>query len=111
MTAHVIKEENIVLFLGKTEVGKSTIIHFLGGFKLKEIQVIGLNHIHPVQIKNPNLRSETQFITPVRVYFEDIGRYSNESIVLCDSPSFEDTNGPEIDIANDWIFSLGKAKK
>ncbi|CAF4054930.1 unnamed protein product [Adineta steineri] len=48
----------------------------------------------------PFARSETQCIAPVRVYFKDIGGYSNESIVLCDSPGFEDTSGPEVDIAN-----------
>ncbi|CAF4659979.1 unnamed protein product, partial [Rotaria sp. Silwood2] len=107
-TAHLIKGEDIILLLGGTGAGKSTTIHFLGGSLLKEIKVTGLNHIHPVEIKNPDLkkitttpfaRSETQCITPVRIYFRDIGGSYNESIILCDTPGFEDTHGPEVDIA------------
>ncbi|CAF4184508.1 unnamed protein product, partial [Rotaria sordida] len=108
-TAHLIKGEDIILLLGGTGAGKSTTIHFLGGSLLKEIKVTGLNHIHPVRIKNPDLkkitttpfaRSQTQCITPVRIYFRDVGGSYNESIILCDTPGFEDTHGPEVDIAN-----------
>ncbi|CAF3393714.1 unnamed protein product, partial [Rotaria socialis] len=107
--ARLIKDEDVILLLGKTGVGKSTTIHFFGGSELREVKVTGLNHIHPVEIRNPDLkqiittpysRSETRCITPVRVYFKDVGGYSNESIIICDTPGFEDTNGPEVDIAN-----------
>ncbi|CAF4463204.1 unnamed protein product, partial [Rotaria sp. Silwood2] len=108
-TAQLVRGEDIILLLGGTGAGKSTTIHFLGGSQLKEIKVSGLNHIHPVEIRNPDLkkisttpfaRSETRCIIPVRVHFKDVGGYSNESIVLCDSPGFEDTSGSEVDIAN-----------
>ncbi|CAF4609528.1 unnamed protein product, partial [Rotaria magnacalcarata] len=45
-------------------------------------------------------KSITRCITPVTVYFKDIGAYGQDSIILCDSPGFGDTNGPEVDIAN-----------
>ncbi|CAF4023766.1 unnamed protein product [Rotaria sp. Silwood1] len=108
-TARLINGEDIILLLGGTGTGKSTTIHFLGGSRLKEITVAGLNHIHPVEIRNPDLkkiittpfaRSETRCIIPVRLCFKDIGGCSNASVLLCDSPGFEDTSGPEVDVAN-----------
>ncbi|CAF5099645.1 unnamed protein product [Rotaria sp. Silwood1] len=72
-------------------------------------QVKGLNHIHPAEIRNPDLkkvtttpfaRSETRCITPVTVNFKDVGGYDDRIFVLCDSPGFEDTSGSEVDIAN-----------
>ncbi|CAF2869073.1 unnamed protein product [Rotaria sp. Silwood2] len=76
-----------------------------------ETKVKGLNHIavDPASIKNLDLKnvttspfaqSETRYITPVRVNFKDVGAFSKGNIVLCDSPGFEDTGGPEVDIAN-----------
>ncbi|CAF3259094.1 unnamed protein product, partial [Rotaria sp. Silwood2] len=84
-TARAIKNKDIIFFLGLTGSGKSTTIHFLAGSKMIETKVKGLNHIAPL-IKIINL--------------EDINGSSKESVILCDSPGFEDTSGPEIDIAN-----------
>jgi hypothetical protein len=71
--------------------------------------VNALKHITPTEIKNaalknitsaPFAQSVTRYIEPVEVNFEDIGDTTDGSIILCDSPSFEDTSGPEVDIAN-----------
>ncbi|CAF4052384.1 unnamed protein product [Rotaria sp. Silwood1] len=76
---------------------------------MAETNVKGLNHIAPTQIKNPDLqkittspfaRSETRYMTPVTMNFRDVNSFKTDSIILCDSPGFEDTNGAEIDIAN-----------
>ncbi|CAF2749764.1 unnamed protein product [Rotaria sp. Silwood2] len=108
-TAHTIKNKDIIFFLGGTGSGKSTTIHFLAGSKMIENKVTGLNHLSLVEINNPDLkhittspfaRSETRYITSVKVNFDDVGRFTRESIILCDSPGFEDTSGPEVDIAN-----------
>ncbi|CAF3535937.1 unnamed protein product [Rotaria sp. Silwood1] len=107
--AHLIKDKNIILFLGETGSGKSTTIHFLAGSQMKHIVVNGLNHITPINIKNSDLkkvttspfaRSETRYITTVTVNFKHIGGFTDGDIILCDTPGFEDTNGPEVDIAN-----------
>ncbi|CAF4419288.1 unnamed protein product, partial [Rotaria magnacalcarata] len=72
-------------------------------------EINGLNHIEPTEIKNVDLKrivtapfakSITRCITQVTVYFKDIDAYGQDSIILCDSPDFGDTNGPEVDIAN-----------
>ncbi|CAF2961828.1 unnamed protein product [Rotaria sp. Silwood2] len=48
----------------------------------------------------PFAKSVTQYITSVSFKPEDVGIYSSNSIILCDSPGFYDTRGPEVDIAN-----------
>jgi len=109
--AKLLKDQNVILFLGGTGSGKSTTIHFLAGSKMIETKMKGLNHIavDPASVKSPDLKnitispfaqSETRYITPVRVNFKDVGAFSKGSVVLCDSPGFEDTSGPEVDIAN-----------
>lgn len=106
-----LRGKKVVLFLGETGSGKSTTIHFLAGSKMIETKMEGLTHIGPdlssikdSQLKDvtstPFAESVTRYITPVTVNFEDVGSYSTGSIVLCDSPGFEDTGGPEVDIAN-----------
>ncbi|CAF1341009.1 unnamed protein product [Rotaria sp. Silwood1] len=107
--AHLIKDKNIILFLGETGSGKSTTIHFLAGSQMQPVIVNGLNHITPINIRNPDLkkvttspfaRSETRYITTVTVNFKHVGGFTDGDIILCDTPGFEDTNGPEVDIAN-----------
>ncbi|CAF3393328.1 unnamed protein product, partial [Rotaria sp. Silwood2] len=92
--ANLIKDKEIIFFLGSKMIKK---------------EINGLNHIEPTEIKNVDLKrivtapfakSITRCITPVTVYFKDIGAYGQDSIILCDSPGFGDTNGPEVDIAN-----------
>ena len=108
-TAQLIKNKDVLLFLGDTGSGKSTAIHFLGGSKMNATEVNGLNHIAPVKIRNSDLREIktapntvgiTRYITPVKVNLKDVGVDSNDSIVLCDSPGLGDTTRPEVDIAN-----------
>lgn len=107
--AELIKNKDIIFLLGGTGSGKSTTIHFLAGSTMTATKVGGLNHITATNFKSPDLqyvtsspfaRSETRCITPVTVKFEDVGLLRSGSIILCDTPGFEDTNGPEVDIAN-----------
>ncbi|CAF4640605.1 unnamed protein product [Rotaria socialis] len=108
-TTHLIEGKDIILFLGETGAGKSTAIHFFAGSTMTRVKVNGLNHISPTNIQNPELqrvvtspfaRSETRYITSVEVNYRSVGASTNGSIILCDTPGFEDTNGPEVDIAN-----------
>ncbi|CAF1394740.1 unnamed protein product [Adineta steineri] len=107
--AKLIEDKNIILLIGGTGAGKSTTIHFLGGSTMSETVVNGMNHIAPVIIKNldlkniataPSATSVTRYISPVTVNFKDIGGRGDDGVILCDSPGFEDTSGPEVDIAN-----------
>ena len=107
--AHLIQGKDIILFLGETGAGKSTAIHFFAGSTMKRVKVNGLHHITPTNVINPELkrvttspfaRSETRYITSVEVNYRSVGGSTNGSIILCDTPGFGDTNGPEVDIAN-----------
>ena len=107
--AQLIRDREIIFFLGVSGSGKSTTIHFLAGSEMIQTTVNGLTHIAPHEVRNPDLRnvttspfaqSETRYITPVTVNIQDVGGFNSGSIILCDSPGFEDTNGPEVDIAN-----------
>lgn len=106
-----IRNKDIILFLGPTGSGKSTTVHFLCGSKMERIKKFGLNHIEATENKknpsiiqsiksSPLMRSETKHIAVVEVQYVDAGLTKKGSIFLCDSPGFEDTNGPEVDIAN-----------
>jgi energy-coupling factor transporter ATP-binding protein EcfA2 len=107
-----LKGKDVVLFLGPTGSGKSTTVHFLAGSKMEKREKYGIkHHIEPVENENnPNLlsriktsplaQSETQFITSTEIDLKSIGLKKSGSICLCDTPDFEDTNGPEVNIVN-----------
>ncbi|CAF0744473.1 unnamed protein product [Adineta steineri] len=107
--ADLVKNKEVMLFLGDTGSGKSTAIHFFSGSKMIEQEIAGLDHITPTEIHNhqllkitttPFTKSETRYIIPVTVSFKDVGAFTDGSIILCDSPGFKDTHGAEVDIAN-----------
>ncbi|ETO08112.1 hypothetical protein RFI_29278 [Reticulomyxa filosa] len=108
--ANTIQNQNVILLLGGTGAGKSTLIHFLAGSTMKEQIVDGVRHIAPVQIKNKALanvrtsakaESETRYITAVPINLKGMNILVDiDSVVLCDTPGFEDTSGPEVDVAN-----------
>ncbi|CAF1643132.1 unnamed protein product [Rotaria sp. Silwood1] len=115
-TAELIRNKDIVLLIGVTGCGKSTTVQFLAGAKMKETKVAivpgkFLDHIEMCEpIKNPGLihittspycRSETRYVVPVTVSLQDIfGLDDTGEIIFCDTPGFDDTSGPEVDIAN-----------
>lgn len=101
----MINGKYIYLLLGLTGAGKSTTLHFLCGSKMENCIVNGMPHIGPVKINNsylqavttsPKIQSETRVIIPVKIELEK----NEDFVIFCDSPGFEDTNGPENDIAN-----------
>lgn len=115
-TATLIRDKDIILLIGTTGSGKSTTVLFLTGTKMKETQVEicpgkFLAHIttdgpmiNPglIDVKSsPLSKSETRFLIPVTISLKDIFHsYETDEIILCDAPGFDDTESPEIDIAN-----------
>ena len=105
----LVKDQNIILFLGETGSGKSTTIHYLSGSKMIETVVDGMPHIGYSEVRNsdlnnvktsPSSRSETRYISSVRVNPEDVGATFDDPVYLCDTPGFGDTAESEVDIAN-----------
>lgn len=95
-----IQAKNLYVLMGPTGAGKSTSLHYLAGAKFilnKEYQLV------PVEIKQPDLEeviisssinSETKTVIPIFIDFEQ------DTVIVCDTPGFGDTNGAEIDIVN-----------
>ena len=101
-----------ILFLGRTGAGKSTTIQYLAGSKMKQQNINGLDHIGFEINKNilskittsPEKKSETKYINIV-----PINSSTNDKILLCDTPGFDDTNGEITDISN--TIGIHKALK
>ena len=110
--------KEIILLLGATGAGKSTTILYLAGQKLAKTN----NHVGPVgNLKYPDLKqvissnsaaSETRYVHPVVIPLADLIPGETGFIIYCDAPGFEDTSGPEVDIANSIgvIEAIGKCK-
>jgi len=111
--AKVLEDQDVVMFLGTSQSGKSTTIHFLTGSKFS----FSGNALHImesskyVDVENVktgfNMKSTTRFINPVKITAEALnnlgvvpGSYSSNGIILCDAPGFGDTQGAEMDISN-----------
>ena len=104
-----IQDKDVILLLGYTGSGKSTMIHYLAGSKMRRILHGDVEHIETVpnghqdtmaalaEIKTNYLpRSETSSISAVEISPPG----SRDTVSLCDTPGFDDTGGPETDIAN-----------
>ena len=107
--ATLIEGQDVILFLGGTGAGKSTTIHYLAGSEMQTTQVNGMDHIGPKKIRTNRLekvrtssssKSETRYITSVPVDLTELGSINRGQVILCDTPGFGDTAGPEVDIAN-----------
>ncbi|XP_065663336.1 uncharacterized protein LOC136085795 isoform X2 [Hydra vulgaris] len=111
---NLIENQDIILLLGMTGSGKTATIHFLSGSKMVEQKVEikpgkFLNHITAAEpfpdalskfVISCRAESETRYINPIQINLKDLGAFTDEFIILCDSPGFGDTAGPEVDIAN-----------
>jgi len=105
-----VRGREVLLLLGFTGAGKSTTIHYLAGSTMELVKQDQFPpYIAPQKITNPALKavevkpsakSVTRFVTAVPMKTDE------GFIVLCDSPGFDDTKGPEVDLAN----SIGLVK-
>ena len=102
-TEYTIVNQSVILLLGVTGAGKSTTAHFLAGSEMQKQKVKDLTHIAPINLTSKTLhkvtvsaeaRSETKHITAIPV------NHKGRTFYICDTPGFEDTSGPEVDISN-----------
>ena len=100
--AQSIKGKDIILLVGSTGVGKSTLMHFLAGSKMRMTNVDGIPHVEPEEVKSglENVkfscysRSETTGIHAVTM---DL---NGKICIVCDTAGLGDTRGSEHDIAS-----------
>lgn len=116
--ADLVRDKDVVLFVGITGSGKSTTIQFLAGAKMQytKVEIEPGKYLEHITIcgevtnpclanltTSPLMRSETRYIMPIFVPLKDIyGSHETGFITLCDAPGFEDTAGAEVDIANSY---------
>ena len=108
-TIAMVKNQHVIVFLGNSGTGKSTTIHFLAGSKMIQTKTDNIPTIQPIsESDDPWLKkvtvsplpaSETRDIIPIEVKLQSIC-HERDKIILLDTPGFEDTEGPEIEIAN-----------
>ena len=113
--AEKIKDKKIIALFGLTGSGKSTSLHYFAGAKMKVVEEEeGLPRVEysyedledelldeelgNVQIGHTKTNSQTRHIHPITINYtaED----TQKSILICDIPGFQDSNGAERDIAN-----------
>jgi hypothetical protein len=113
-TSCVIKDKDVIILLGLTGAGKSTTAQFLAGMKMikkekitKDVDGLEVHSLYYEGADSPELRhlldvfqvgtalSCTRNINAIPLK-EEIAR----DVMLCDSPGFFDTDGPEKDISN-----------
>ncbi|XP_047141207.1 uncharacterized protein LOC105845996 isoform X2 [Hydra vulgaris] len=113
-TYKLIENRDVILLLGMTGSGKTATIHFLSGSKMikQKIEIEPgkfLNHITAAEpfpdalsnfVISCHAESESRYINPIQINLKDLGAFTDKFIILCDSPGFGDTAGPEVDIAN-----------
>ncbi|CAB9524842.1 SecA DEAD-like domain [Seminavis robusta] len=93
----------VILLCGAAGCGKTTTLHYLAGTVFDEIEVDGFLHMQPKSVADPILASyETSSgrETVTRTLQTAQIEYRGQTLVLCDTPSLVDAEGPEEDIAH-----------
>ena len=103
VNAEAMAEKDAVIVLGKTGVGKSTLINYLAGCELKEQWVEG--QLEPtLEVRGTSSGGERDEVTPIgheatsKTFMPQIVAVNDQ--VYCDCPGFSDNRGAEINIAN-----------
>ena len=97
--------------------GKTSTIHYLAGSTFNETIVDGFDDLEVVDVLHPGLQnaeasSSTRSVTK-SILSIDITTDSGETIQICDTPGFEDTDGVETELANGFglVTAIHRAKR
>ena len=107
-------KKDIILLLGTTGAGKSTLIQYLfGGNMVKgkngHIQAKPMDEKLKTFISSAAMKSETRYINPLEFEYTN-SKGKKVMIMIVDTPGFGDTQSIEVDIANSLaiIRAVGK---
>jgi len=97
--------QDIVLLLGDSGAGKSLTVHFLAGSEIQRDEQVGLKVVCMSQLLESfktthSTHSVTRCIRSISIPFG-----ANETVIVCDTPGFHDTEGAEYDIANGFCIA------
>jgi len=115
MAGEAIEDQDVVMFCGAAGSGKTTTLHYLAGTMFEETEVDGFQHIQPKCVADPILATyETSNgrDTITRTLQTAQIEYHGHTLVLCDTPSLNDAEGYEENIAHGLglVRALQKAK-
>ena len=105
--AQLIKDKDIILLLGSTGAGKSTLMHFLAGSHMRMTEIDGVEHLEPEGVMTGmedvslscSSRSETTGIRAINMHFNE------KNYTVCDTAGLGDTRGPEQDITSGIVMT------
>lgn len=117
--ALMLDNQDVIMFLGTSQSGKSSTIHYLVGSEIKidergKVTILKdseLADVTNVKTGTGKMVSVTKTINPVKVSKEALRKLGvdeailsnfceEDGIILCDAPGFGDTDGVEVDISN-----------
>jgi energy-coupling factor transporter ATP-binding protein EcfA2 len=122
-----VKDKKVVLMIGHTGAGKSTLTQYFGGSLLEEVthgSKVRVNvrcygsipTLEKFEIGDCEVASKTRYVTGLPLSPSavngDLPNRSTETISLCDTPGFLETRGPEMQIATGQgiVDAVKKAK-
>jgi hypothetical protein len=93
--------EDVVFIMGNTGAGKSTTINYLCGRKVVTLRDASDDFIVRLDVQDPIEGCAIGHGGDSRTrYLQSIIDPAGDSLVFCDTPGFEDTEGSSVDIAN-----------
>jgi len=108
--AEKVKDQDVVVLMGNSNAGKSTITNFLGGSKMKETMINGnIRHIFPDKIIYQELKniavshkalSESRYVVAFQVNNKDLEIDEEVSLFIADLPGLFENRDVETEISN-----------
>ena len=103
------KNKDLIIFLGSTGAGKTTIIQVCLGYKLRKGETNGLDTLkvvgrmtseHQDFLTSPSSKSCTRYIKAAKLPEKMFKSWNPPDLYITDTAGFEDTAGSEVDASN-----------